>query len=211
MVQPSIVNRLRRERITALAVCRSVFAIASKDFSVVLWQLNGKEISQMAFEMKHQAMVKLMTISPKLKMCVSVDDDGLLLAVSSVSGRFIHGIDLHESEPSLLAVSDFGFIAVAFNRTDGCVIHILDQNLRQVYERKIPETISCWKLLNWSDGGDYLLSVLSNDRLVLIKLPFVDIMDLDIGHGPLHFVDFVENPMRIVLISTAGKMHWITV
>jgi hypothetical protein len=206
----SPVNRLRRERITAIAVCRSVFAIASEDFSLVLWQLNGNELGQMAFEMKHQATVRLITISPKLKMCVSIGDDGLLLAVSSVSGRFINGVDLRENEPSHLAVSDFGFIAVAFNQSDGCLIHVLDQNLRAICEKKIAQTILCWKYVHWRDGGEYLLSALRTN-LVLLKLPFVEVVSLDFPtDGSIQSVDFIANPMRIIRISSTGKMNCVS-
>jgi hypothetical protein len=96
-----------------------------------------------------------------------------------VNGRFLHATELHESDPSLLARSDFGCIVIGFNQSGGCLIKFFDQNLRAVGDRSIESPISCWCSVQWSDGDEYFIARSASGRLMLLKLPFIEELDLD--------------------------------
>jgi WD40 repeat protein len=207
--QPAIVNRVHRERITAIAASGALLATAAKDFSVRIWRMENR-FTLVAFAMKHRTPVKLIAINKKLQICVSVGFDGFVLALSTVNGRFLHGIELHESDPSLLAFSNFGCVLVAFNQKGNCLVKVVDQNLRLICERRMSYAINCWKYVHGSDGGEYLIASLSNRRLVLLKIPFMEELDLDFQTNfAVAAVDCVLEPLGVLLTDTAGNLFCI--
>jgi hypothetical protein len=211
VAQPAAVNRVHRERITAIAASGSLFATAAKDFSVRIWRMDGGALALIAFAMKHRTAVKLITINKKLQICVSVGFDGFVLALSTVNGRFLHARELHESDPSLLAFSNFGCVVVAFNQNGSALIKVLDQNLRPISERRMPYEVNCWRYVQWSDGAEYLIAALSNRRLVLLKLPFIDELGLDFqANFAVAAVDCVLKPsLGVLLTDTDGRLFCI--
>jgi WD40 repeat protein len=207
---PATVNRVHRERITAIAASGALFATAAKDFSVRIWRTDGSGVALVAFAMKHRTAVKLIELNKKLQICISVGFDGFVLALSTVNGRFLHARELHESDPSLLAFSNFGCVVVAFNQNGSCLAKVLDQNLLPVCERRLQYEVNCWRYVQWSDGAEYLIAALSNRRLVLLKLPFMEELDLDFqANFAVAAVDCLLAPLGLLLTDTEGRLFCV--
>jgi hypothetical protein len=159
------------------------------------------------FAMKYRTPVKLVEINKKLEMCISVGFDGFILALSRMNGDFLHATELHESDPSLLACSDFGCIVVGFNQGGVCLIKVLDQNLRAVGDGRIESPISCWCSVQWSDGDEYFIARSASGRQMLLKLPFIEELGLDFcGDFAFINVDFMNDPICVLLTDTKGRL-----
>jgi hypothetical protein len=207
VTSPTIVNRIHRERITAITSTGSLFATAAKDCSLRIWRLNENSLLPVAFAIKHRTPVKLMRINEKLQMCVSVSFDGFVLALSTINGRFLHAFELRENDPSLLAFTDFGCVVVGFNQGNACLIKILDQNLKPVAERRVSSPISCWRYVLWGDGAEYLIAWLAENQLVLFKLPFFEKLGVDFrAEFAVANLDFVVKPLSVLLTDTQGRL-----
>jgi hypothetical protein len=207
--QPAYANRVHPQRITAVAACGNLFATGSKDCSLRVCEKDAREVTLLAFELKHRTPLKLIAINDRLNMCVSIGEDGFLLATSTANGRFLRSVELRESDPSLIAISDFGCVVVAFNRQDACLIKVLDQNLVPIGEHRIRSRILVWKYVEWGDGGEYLISALESRQLVLFKLPFVEELKLDIEtESQIIGIEFICAPMVIVLTDVNGRLFF---
>jgi WD40 repeat protein len=207
--QPAYVNRVHPQRITAVAACGNLFATGSRDCSLRVWEKDAREVTSLAFELKHRTPIRLIAINDRLKMCLSVGEDGFLLATSTANGRFLRSVELRESDPSLIAISDFGCVAVAFNRRDECLIKVLDQNLVPIGDQRITRKILVWKYVKWGDGGEYLISALESRQLVLFRLPFIEELKLDVEtECQIIGIEFIEAPMFVVLTDVNGRLFF---
>jgi hypothetical protein len=141
---------------------------------------------------------------------LSVSVRGFALATSTVNGRFLNGLELNAANPSLLSISDFGYIAVAFNHANSCLIKVLDQNLMWVTEKTIQGEISCWKYILWVDGIEYLVAAMRDRSVIAIKLPFLEELCLDIrAPTDITGIDFVAAPSYIIFGDAKGHLFCV--
>jgi hypothetical protein len=205
-VQPMAVSRVHPEPITAIAAQGSVVVTASTDCSCRISAV-GTELVCKSVEQRRRTPVKCVAISGNLRMCVSVSFDGFAIASATHNGGFMAGIDLGQTDPSRVAISDFGFVVVAFNKA-GCLIKVLDQNLVPITEKTIGGLVHAWKCVTWADGSECLLLAMQDQRLLLAALPFLEDprllihLDFDVGH-----VEFHRDPATIVVGDIEGRIY----
>jgi len=145
-----------------------------------MWTAGRQSLLPLSAILKHHSPIKLIDMSEELRICVSVGQDGRLVWTSTISGEFLNGMELGPSDPSLVAVSDFGWIAVAFSRRGVHLVNIVDQNLVPVAQKVFSVGIRCWKCVPWGGGAEYVVACFADLRIVAFRLPFLDEINVDV-------------------------------
>jgi hypothetical protein len=139
-------------------------------------------------------------------MCVAVRE-GAVTTASTVDGSFLAGADLEEANPIALALSDFGFCAIAFEG-EGGPIQVLDQNLVTIGKRRIGRTVRSWRCVSWGDGVDYLLVATQDNALLMLSLPFLEERVLPLLPGFVAVeIEFLASMRLLVLIDPDGRLY----
>ncbi|KAK8841149.1 hypothetical protein M9Y10_027349 [Tritrichomonas musculus] len=127
-------------------------------------------LQPIGFLAKHGQPIVFIQISERLNLVFSISRDGFLSCISLSDGRYLHGVELVMSEPSLFAVSKSGYVCVAFNGPDSSIVKILDQNLEKINTVHFDSTIMCWTPCE-RVGIDYMAIVFKTQDLTVLQLP----------------------------------------
>jgi WD40 repeat protein len=144
---------------------------ASQDCTLRLWKLDP-EPTQVRLLAKHEQPIVFLRTSERLRQAISVSRDGFVLAMSLRNGRYLRGFRLPLSDPSNMAVSEMGFVAVCFNGPDSHIVIVLDQNLRLVARSAFDGCVQCWNCLEYG-GIDHLVIGLRGGGMKLVRLPLL--------------------------------------
>jgi hypothetical protein len=157
--------------ITRLAVCKESIVSASQDCTLRLWRMSP-EPTQVRLLAKHAQPIVFLQTNDRLQQAISVSRDGFVLAMSLRDGRYLWGYRLPLSEPSLLALSELGFVAICFNGPDSHTIITLDQNLVPVARRDFEGCIECWDCVELG-GIEHLVIGLKRGAVKILRIPLL--------------------------------------
>ncbi|OHT01351.1 hypothetical protein TRFO_07587 [Tritrichomonas foetus] len=160
--------------ISAIAASRHFFATASTDCTLRTWKFTNNKIKPIGFLAKHNRPVKFIEISEKLNAVYSLSSDGFISCMSLLDGRYLCGVDLGLSEPSLFAVSKSGYIIVAFNGPDSATLVVLDQNLEEITRPQFDSALQCWTPAE-KGGKEHMIIILKAARMEIRELPYLSV------------------------------------
>jgi hypothetical protein len=138
-----------------------------------------KKISQIRFLAKHSQPICFIRTNSKMLTCFSISNDGFLLSVSLVDGRYLKGFGLGMSDPSELIVTKNAYVGVVFNGAGSALVKVFDWDLREVSSVTLEMCIDCWTFLEDS-GIEWLLIVLRNKRVIMARIPDLLLLGLEL-------------------------------
>jgi WD40 repeat protein len=207
VLKPKIVNRVHTQPISAIAVNERLVATGSLDSSFRIWARDKTALSPMSLVARHRAGIAHAAISQSFRTCLSIGNDGYLIATSTIDGRFLCAMDLN-GKPSLMTVSERGWVIVAFNQQNSSLVKVLDHNIKEVTEKTIPAPISCWKAAFWGDGAEFLITATRDRRLLLFKLPYLEDMGLQAEtRFELEALELVSEPTSLLIVDVRGNLQ----
>lgn len=207
---PKYVCRAHTERLSSIAVAGDIFLTCARDRSFCIWRAGETSLVPVASILKHRTPAKTIAINHKLKICVGIGQRGFMVSASTVTGEYLGGKSIGISDPSHVAISDFGSIAVCSTQGDKSTIIVVDQNLVHVCRKEIPGVVKCWKCVSWNDGSDYLVIGCEDRRVMLYRLPFLEELpvNIEIGGNPVA-MEVIRSEHTLIMISDDKGGLWL--
>lgn len=165
-------SRIHTKRLTYAAMYQNIFVTGSEDCTVRIWKIKNNKVKQIGSLAKHISPIVAIAMNRKLNTIFSISRDGFCSAMS-FKGKFLKAIQLPNSDPSMIVASDFGYVTIAFNGTNSCLLYVFDQNLLLIKSETLNGSFTAMQPLLWN-GLEFLMYTTRNMRMLIVSLPYLE-------------------------------------
>jgi WD40 repeat protein len=204
---PLHIKRLHTQKLSAVAISKSVYVTGSYDRTLMLWRLQA-DVKPVPYAIisKHKSHINCLAINEKCDLVVSCSRIGEVITIALGSGTFIRKIEKGIGEPSDVVIWDDGTVAIAFTSSNRTVVVVLDQNLNHVSETIFPSIVWTWTAVSWPNGMNYVVAGMKNNKLAIYELPGIaevwgEQLDYEISK-----VALATNPLAMIVGTMCGKV-----
>lgn len=212
------ISRAHIGKITSLSSSGEILATGSEDMTVRLWRRTDDNVSmrnESTLSM-HTSEICCLDTNIRSDLVVSVGIDGFIVATSLVDMSYSSYVRTSKidiiAKPTMVSISDSGYVCIFTNHAGKCKADVFDENLTYFYSSWIAMTATSVCHAQLPNGETVYFVGSSTGKIFVIGCPFANyICSFDVCSVPLTSIAFDRILMHVIVGTSDGNLHTIRI